>query len=94
MVGYALHNPWTLDAERIDCPVRIVWGTEDRLLAPTESVLTLTAAATFLPPSGTTTVSFTTSPATSFASTSSHAVPCCISYTPGFTAAEAPLKRA
>ena len=23
---------WPLDAERIDCPVRIVWGTEDRLL--------------------------------------------------------------
>ena len=23
---------WRLDAERIDCPVRIVWGTEDRLL--------------------------------------------------------------
>jgi pimeloyl-ACP methyl ester carboxylesterase len=23
---------WSLDAERIACPVRIVWGTEDRLL--------------------------------------------------------------
>jgi pimeloyl-ACP methyl ester carboxylesterase len=23
---------WTIDAGRIDCPVRIVWGTEDRLL--------------------------------------------------------------
>jgi pimeloyl-ACP methyl ester carboxylesterase len=23
---------WELDAERISCPVRIVWGTEDRLL--------------------------------------------------------------
>jgi pimeloyl-ACP methyl ester carboxylesterase len=32
MVEYALHNPWTLDAERIACPVRIVWGTEDKLL--------------------------------------------------------------
>jgi pimeloyl-ACP methyl ester carboxylesterase len=32
MIDYALREPWTLDAERIDCPVRIVWGTEDRLL--------------------------------------------------------------
>ncbi len=23
---------WNLDAQRIDCPVRVVWGTEDRLL--------------------------------------------------------------
>jgi pimeloyl-ACP methyl ester carboxylesterase len=23
---------WPLDAERIRCPVRILWGTEDRLL--------------------------------------------------------------
>ena len=23
---------WSLDAERIACPVRIVWGTADRLL--------------------------------------------------------------
>jgi pimeloyl-ACP methyl ester carboxylesterase len=23
---------WTLDAERIECPVRIVWGTADKLL--------------------------------------------------------------
>ena len=23
---------WELDAERIDCPVRVVWGTEDKLL--------------------------------------------------------------
>jgi len=23
---------WTLDAARIDCPVRVVWGTADRLL--------------------------------------------------------------
>jgi pimeloyl-ACP methyl ester carboxylesterase len=30
------HGPradWAIDAERIDCPVRIVWGTEDRILA-------------------------------------------------------------
>jgi pimeloyl-ACP methyl ester carboxylesterase len=28
----ALGGGWTLDADRIDCPVRIVWGTADRLL--------------------------------------------------------------
>jgi pimeloyl-ACP methyl ester carboxylesterase len=32
MIDYALREPWTLDAQRIDCPVRIVWGTEDALL--------------------------------------------------------------
>jgi len=32
MIDYAIREPWTLDAERIACPVRIVWGTEDRLL--------------------------------------------------------------
>ncbi len=32
MVDVALASRWTLDAERIVCPVRIVWGTEDRLL--------------------------------------------------------------
>lgn len=31
-VEYARQAPWELAAERIDCPVRIVWGTEDRLL--------------------------------------------------------------
>jgi pimeloyl-ACP methyl ester carboxylesterase len=31
-VACALSADWTLDAERISCPVRIVWGTEDRLL--------------------------------------------------------------
>ena len=25
-------NGWTLDAERIACPVRVVWGTEDKIL--------------------------------------------------------------
>jgi pimeloyl-ACP methyl ester carboxylesterase len=29
---YATQISWELDAEAIDCPVRIVWGTEDRLL--------------------------------------------------------------
>jgi len=28
----ARRDPWSLDAEKIGCPVRIVWGTEDRLL--------------------------------------------------------------
>jgi pimeloyl-ACP methyl ester carboxylesterase len=32
MVEYATREGYRLDAERIDCPVRIVWGTEDRLL--------------------------------------------------------------
>jgi pimeloyl-ACP methyl ester carboxylesterase len=32
LVDYAAREGWSLDAERITCPVRIVWGTEDRLL--------------------------------------------------------------
>jgi pimeloyl-ACP methyl ester carboxylesterase len=32
LIDYALTAAWTLDAERIECPARIVWGTEDRLL--------------------------------------------------------------
>ena len=32
MVEYALDAEWTLDAERITCPVRVVWGTADALL--------------------------------------------------------------
>jgi pimeloyl-ACP methyl ester carboxylesterase len=32
MIDYALREPWTFDADRIACPVRIVWGTEDQLL--------------------------------------------------------------
>jgi len=31
-IDAALASGWSLDAERITCPVRIVWGTEDRLL--------------------------------------------------------------
>jgi pimeloyl-ACP methyl ester carboxylesterase len=27
-----LRDPWQLDAERLTCPVRIVWGAEDRIL--------------------------------------------------------------
>jgi pimeloyl-ACP methyl ester carboxylesterase len=32
MIDNARHEGWSLDAERIACPVRIVWGTDDRLL--------------------------------------------------------------
>jgi pimeloyl-ACP methyl ester carboxylesterase len=32
LTEYALRAGWRLDAERIKCPVRIVWGREDCLL--------------------------------------------------------------
>ncbi len=32
LIEYAIHADWRLDAERISCPVRIVWGTDDKLL--------------------------------------------------------------
>jgi pimeloyl-ACP methyl ester carboxylesterase len=32
LIEFALDGEWQLDTERIDCPVRIVWGTADRLL--------------------------------------------------------------
>jgi pimeloyl-ACP methyl ester carboxylesterase len=32
MIEYAIREGYRLDAERITCPVRIVWGTDDRLL--------------------------------------------------------------
>jgi pimeloyl-ACP methyl ester carboxylesterase len=32
LIENALREGWTLDPERITCPVRIVWGTADRLL--------------------------------------------------------------
>jgi pimeloyl-ACP methyl ester carboxylesterase len=32
LTASALRGGWPLDASRIDCPVRIVWGTADRLL--------------------------------------------------------------
>jgi pimeloyl-ACP methyl ester carboxylesterase len=32
LIDAALRDGWNLDAERITCPVRIVWGTADRLL--------------------------------------------------------------
>jgi pimeloyl-ACP methyl ester carboxylesterase len=32
LIEYAEREGWSLDAERIECPVRIVWGTADQLL--------------------------------------------------------------
>jgi pimeloyl-ACP methyl ester carboxylesterase len=32
MVELALRRGWTVDAEHVTCPVRVVWGTADRLL--------------------------------------------------------------
>jgi pimeloyl-ACP methyl ester carboxylesterase len=32
LIEYGLREGYQLDAERITCPVRVVWGTEDRLL--------------------------------------------------------------
>jgi pimeloyl-ACP methyl ester carboxylesterase len=39
LIAYARHAPWTLSPERITCPVRIVWGTEDRLLPWPEAAI-------------------------------------------------------
>jgi pimeloyl-ACP methyl ester carboxylesterase len=32
LVEYARREGWRLDAEKIACPVRVVWGTDDKLL--------------------------------------------------------------
>jgi pimeloyl-ACP methyl ester carboxylesterase len=32
LIDHALREGWSLDAEKITCPVRIVWGSADRLL--------------------------------------------------------------
>lgn len=32
LIERALQDGWHVDAEKIDCPVRIVWGTQDRIL--------------------------------------------------------------
>jgi pimeloyl-ACP methyl ester carboxylesterase len=32
MIDFARRNGWPLDAGRITCPVRVVWGTGDRIL--------------------------------------------------------------
>jgi len=33
LIEAALDEGWTLDAEKVTCPVRMVWGTADRVLA-------------------------------------------------------------
>ena len=33
LIAFAEREGWQLNPERIDCPLRIVWGTEDQLLA-------------------------------------------------------------
>jgi pimeloyl-ACP methyl ester carboxylesterase len=32
LIEYATESDWSVDAAKINCPVRIVWGTEDRVL--------------------------------------------------------------
>jgi pimeloyl-ACP methyl ester carboxylesterase len=32
LIEHALRAGWSLDAERITCPVRVIWGTDDRIL--------------------------------------------------------------
>jgi pimeloyl-ACP methyl ester carboxylesterase len=32
LIEHALHEGWSVDAENIACPVRVIWGTADRLL--------------------------------------------------------------
>jgi pimeloyl-ACP methyl ester carboxylesterase len=32
LIEYALTHGWSVDAERVTCPVRLIWGTADRLL--------------------------------------------------------------
>jgi pimeloyl-ACP methyl ester carboxylesterase len=32
LLDHALQSDWNIDAERVTCPVRIVWGTADKLL--------------------------------------------------------------
>ncbi len=32
LLASAVERGWNLDAERVRCPVRVVWGTDDRLL--------------------------------------------------------------
>jgi pimeloyl-ACP methyl ester carboxylesterase len=33
LTEYALREGWSVDAEKIACPVRIVWGTDDKILS-------------------------------------------------------------
>ncbi len=39
LLDYAREHGWSLDAEAIGCPVRIVWGTADRLLRLPEAAV-------------------------------------------------------
>jgi len=32
LIEYALREGWSLDAAKVTCPVRVVWGTGDRIL--------------------------------------------------------------
>jgi pimeloyl-ACP methyl ester carboxylesterase len=32
LIEYSKAHGWNLDPERIECPVRVVWGTGDRIL--------------------------------------------------------------
>ena len=32
LIDYALGEGWSLDAENITCPVRVIWGTADQVL--------------------------------------------------------------
>jgi pimeloyl-ACP methyl ester carboxylesterase len=32
LLALARRDGWSLDPQRVTCPVRILWGTEDRLL--------------------------------------------------------------
>jgi pimeloyl-ACP methyl ester carboxylesterase len=32
LLALARRDGWSLDAQRLTCPLRILWGTEDRLL--------------------------------------------------------------
>jgi pimeloyl-ACP methyl ester carboxylesterase len=32
LIEHALAEGWKVDLPKVDCPVRIVWGTEDKLL--------------------------------------------------------------
>ena len=33
LIDYAIREGWGVEAEKIDCPVRMIWGSDDRLLA-------------------------------------------------------------
>ena len=43
LIDYAAVHGWKLEAERITCPVRIIWGTEDRILPWPEAAADLRA---------------------------------------------------